>query len=379
MYHIVLSGGPCAGKTTALSLLKSNLMSFGYQVFIVPETATILIENGIRPNYFSIEEFQSNCIKMQIANENLFRDAADRYAKEHKTDKVVIIYDRSLLDNFAYIDKKFVVNTFKENGLSYDEVLKRYDIILHLQTAAIGTNAYTTANNEARTETKEEAREAERKTLAANKRHPNLHIITNKGKSFEEKIIEVLKKVYALVGIHTSPSEMERKFLIKKPTKQQLAKLNCTSVTEITQTYLRIVSNDSSSICEQRIRKRGTEKIGYSYYFAEKLEDKNSPIKRVKRERIISSKEYETFRSNTSNELYTLHKTRYCFVYENQFMELDIYPFDTRRAIVEVELNSLSDPVTLPDFLDVIKEVTDDEYYKNHNLAKQLSNVTNLL
>lgn len=37
---IVLTGGPCAGKTTALSKLEQHLLELGYFVFIVPETAT---------------------------------------------------------------------------------------------------------------------------------------------------------------------------------------------------------------------------------------------------------------------------------------------------------------------------------------------------
>ena len=37
---IVLTGGPCAGKTTALSWIKNAFTKIGYAVLIVPETAT---------------------------------------------------------------------------------------------------------------------------------------------------------------------------------------------------------------------------------------------------------------------------------------------------------------------------------------------------
>ena len=43
-HHLIESwkGGPCGGKSTALSILSQRLTSFGFQVYLVPEAATIL-------------------------------------------------------------------------------------------------------------------------------------------------------------------------------------------------------------------------------------------------------------------------------------------------------------------------------------------------
>ena len=46
---IVLTGGPCAGKTTALTWINNYFSSRGYTVLFVPETATELISNGVAP------------------------------------------------------------------------------------------------------------------------------------------------------------------------------------------------------------------------------------------------------------------------------------------------------------------------------------------
>ena len=46
---IVITGGPCAGKTTALSWIANDLPQKGYRVVFVPETATELIGGGITP------------------------------------------------------------------------------------------------------------------------------------------------------------------------------------------------------------------------------------------------------------------------------------------------------------------------------------------
>ena len=51
----MITGGPCAGKTTALSRIQRDLAHLGYTVLIVPETATALISagwlHGIREGY----------------------------------------------------------------------------------------------------------------------------------------------------------------------------------------------------------------------------------------------------------------------------------------------------------------------------------------
>lgn len=46
---IVLTGGPCAGKTSALTKVEEELTEKGYKVFIVSESATELIRGGIKP------------------------------------------------------------------------------------------------------------------------------------------------------------------------------------------------------------------------------------------------------------------------------------------------------------------------------------------
>lgn len=43
---LVLTGGPCAGKTTALARLATYLRHRGFRVFTVPEAATMLFTNG---------------------------------------------------------------------------------------------------------------------------------------------------------------------------------------------------------------------------------------------------------------------------------------------------------------------------------------------
>ena len=65
-----------------------------------------------------------------------------------------------------------------------------------------------------------------------------------------------------------------------------------------------------------------------------------------------------------------IRKTRYCLTYHNQYFEIDIYPFWSDRAIVEIELSDENAPVEFPEQIKVIQEVTNDDSYKNASLAK---------
>jgi DNA replication protein DnaC len=50
IHKICLTGGPCAGKTTALTHLQHVLTKKGIRVFSVPEAATLLMKGGAMIN-----------------------------------------------------------------------------------------------------------------------------------------------------------------------------------------------------------------------------------------------------------------------------------------------------------------------------------------
>ena len=64
-----------------------------------------------------------------------------------------------------------------------------------------------------------------------------------------------------------------------------------------------------------------------------------------------------------------IRKDRYCLTYENQYFEIDVYPFWQDKAIAEIELSDENTPIVFPDYIKIIREVTDDPAYKNANLA----------
>ena len=132
---IVLTGGPCAGKTTALNWINNYFRDRGYTVLFVPETATELIPNGVAPwtcksNY----DYQVAQVQLQKTKEEIF----ERVAKGMNTEKILIVCDRGMLDNKAYMKPGEFKKLLKE--FNTNEVTERdsYDAIFHLATAAKG-------------------------------------------------------------------------------------------------------------------------------------------------------------------------------------------------------------------------------------------------
>ena len=126
---IVLTGGPCAGKTTALSWINNYFTKRGYRVLTVPETATELISNGISPKTCkSNYDYQIEHIKLQKYKEQIFFETA----KKMDIEKVLIVCDRGVLDNKAYIKDTEFKRILKELNTNEIKEKDSYDAIFHL-------------------------------------------------------------------------------------------------------------------------------------------------------------------------------------------------------------------------------------------------------
>ena len=355
---IVITGGPCAGKSTAMSWIQNAFTQMGYKVLFVPETATELITGGVAPwTCGSNLDFQICQIQLQMEKERIFEQAA----KTMDCEKVLIVCDRGVLDNKAYMnDMEFsqVLNLLKQNEV---ELRDQYDAVFHLVTAAKGAEEfYTTANNTARTESVEEAAALDDKLISAWTGHPHLRVINNSS-DFENKMKRLIAEISGFLG-EPEPLEIERKFLIEYPDIKWLESIpNCQRI-EIIQTYLESKNGD-----ELRVRQRGMDG---NYIYFQTTKRKVDEVKRVEIEKRLSKDEYLTCLMSADPAKRPIRKTRYCLTYENQYFEIDVYPFWDDKAIVEIELNDENAEIIFPKQLHVIKEVTEDENYKNASLAK---------
>ncbi len=355
---IVITGGPCAGKTTGMSRIQNAFTQRGYTVIFIPETASELICAGVTPRTCSsVAEFQKSLLKLQIEKEKTFEYAAGTI----DTDKILIVCDRGALDGKAYLEEDDFAAALKFVGTNEIELRDNYDAVFHLVTAAKGAeNFYTTENNNARTETIEQASALDDKLISAWTGHPHLRIIDNEY-GFDGKMKRLISEIATFLG-EPEPYEIERKFLIEYPDLKKLESLpNCEKV-EIIQTYLKSDTDE-----EVRIRQRGSKG---NYIYFETRKKAISGLKRVEVERRLTKDEYLELLMNADSNKRPIRKDRYCLADGNQYFEIDVYPFWTDKAIVEIELSDPDEEIRFPKILKVIKEVTDDIEYKNSSLAK---------
>lgn len=160
------------------------------------------------------------------------------------------------------------------------------------------------------------------------------------------------------------PLEIERKFLIVYPDTVLLDRLSGGNRSEISQTYL--VSEAGTS---ERVRARTRD--GVTVY-THNTKIKLSHMKRIELEDEVSAEEYRELLTRADPKCRTIEKVRYCVPHGDFVFEIDIFPFWTDKAFMEVEMPSEETQVDLPDFVTIIREVTEDNRYTNHSLAKEI-------
>lgn len=356
---IVLTGGPAGGKTTLTSRLVKELSSIGYRVFIVPEAATELISQfGIKPfgNCLTMFEFQYFVVSSQLHKEKLAREAAELVPE----DKILIICDRGVLDDKAYVSQKEFNQVIARFNVTEKELLESYDAVIHLVSSSKGAEFAYNYDNAARYETLEQAREKEDATLLCWRNHKHRAVIGN-SYNFENKIRKAMNEVFTILG-EIPPAQCERKFLIEFADDSVLSAYEPVEQ-NITQTYLK----ERNKGTERRARKVVSDNsISYSYIEKRPV----SQIERIENERLLSQKEYIRMTEDVDPAYGSISKRRYCFRYNDRYFTIDSYPVSADLAIMDVQLNDKDEEPVLPPEIRVIKEVTGDPNYQGNMISK---------
>ena len=359
---IALTGGPCGGKTEAIKFLKTELETLGVDVYVLEETATHLFNSGLSPDKDGSFEFHSRLFEEQYSNEKELYKLAEKSGK----DISVILCDRGLLDNRAYVTEDEFKRYSAKFGLNENKIRCMYDGVFHLVTAANGAEKYYNLNNSVRTETPKQARELDNRILSVWAGAPHLRIIDN-STDFTGKLKRLLSEVKAVIEI-PKPLEIERKFLIEYPDIDLLNSISTCRRVPIEQAYL-----ETPGEGRFRIRRRGSrEEAVYIKTVKRKIND----LSHIEIENYISEKEYKSYLAQKEYVHGIIRKDRYCIALNSTYYELDIYPFFIDRATLEIELLTENQQYVLPDFVKVIREVSFEKEYKNKYLAVKYSGKT---
>lgn len=365
----VVTGGPCGGKSTGLAILRQKLAQYGVSVLVVPELATQLFTNGFEParalsSPAVARAFQREMLRAQLAMEDRWMGFARAYPSERK----VLVCDRGALDPAAYMPAGAFDSILHEEGLSLLDVRDaRYAAVFHLVTAADGAEAYYNLDNAARTETPQQARDLDARTLAAWTGHPHLEVLPNRAPSdhgagtqlrFDEKMERLLQSACRILGLPV-PQLLQRKFRVLGVGQLPAS----TASVALTQTYLQPIRPG----IERRLRRitpiGSGAAPGTLLVYTEKRELR--PGVRIPTERILTRGEYETMLREADPARQPLRKTRHAFTWEGQYFRIDEFHQPEHERLLEIEVTEARPDVAIPPFVHVGDNVTDQPEYLN--------------
>lgn len=214
IYKIVLTGGPCSGKTKTINELKERLAKLGYYVILVSETATELIRSNILPkdDYEHTLMFQDIILNLQLLKEQ----KEEQYANFIKTDMpIIILYDRAILDNRAYLSSSDDFDNLLNNySLSEIKLVDKYDLVIDLiSLSSLRKDLYV--NDDVRKEDVNLAATLDRKTAEAWMLSDNMKIIKPTD-TIEEKINYVYDIIINYIKKNNSKKENNSKIDLRK-------------------------------------------------------------------------------------------------------------------------------------------------------------------
>ena len=357
--RIVLTGGPCAGKTTALVRIVEYFSNLGFKVFTVPEVPTMYSQGGwsyLTPNPDLYYEGELAILQTQLALEDSFTRLAEVCTKP-----TFIVCDRGTMDISAYIAPEMWKDITGKCGTSSNDLRKRYDAVLHLVSAADGAEQYyTLATNSARYEQANEeglqlARDLDKKVNRAWTGHPHLRVINNHD-DFDTKLNRVIMEIGNVLGLPQTVKE-ERVYIV-----ELTGELPECVESEITQTYL-VADPD----CEVRLRRRNWDGEVVNVH---KTKKRISATEVLETERQVSNALYESLLQQADPYRATIRKTRRSFIWKGQYFEIDTFhaPLDN-LAMLQTKGVEVGEQVNMPPFIRVIEDVTGNPEYYNYNIA----------
>ncbi len=181
-------------------------------------------------------------------------------------------------------------------------------------------------------------------------------------KKEKNKMLEAL--VQKINYYKTSNVEIEKKFLIKPIPVEFLKKTSNCCMVEIEQAYLKGHGGENC-----RIRKR-CFKDSTQYYLTTKKQI--STVKREENEEEISKDVYSNLINKKAEDTEIIRKKRYCIMENYTYFEIDVFPFMESYMLLEVELDNEMDNFTLPSYIEVVKDVTENRDFTNFFMAKKI-------
>jgi len=161
--RIVLTGGPGAGKTATLELIRRA--SFCDHVHILPEAAGIIFGGGF-PR-------RADVLGRKAAQRAIFHVQRELEEAAAVANAAIVLCDRGTVDGAAYWPGPD--DYFDAVHTTLEDELERYDAVIHLRTPAVGSGY--NHQNPLRTESAVEAAQVDLRILQIWRTHPRRFVI----------------------------------------------------------------------------------------------------------------------------------------------------------------------------------------------------------
>eukprot|EP00466_Bigelowiella_natans_P019794 jgi/Bigna1/75828/fgenesh1_pg.37_\ len=257
VWRLVLTGGPCAGTkfgvncffatpATLVVCFHQQMPHLSWQTY---GNIAIDVTSCIRPQYFvaTVSEaatfLHNNGVSFYPKSPDMFQNYCQEMAVRENI-QAVMLFDRGIQDGRSYYDEKGWQTVLGKIGFptDIDMIMKRYDAVFHLVTAADGAQKFYTKTGEdgkqVRHEEPDQAKDLDRKLQKAWSSHPKHYVFKNNG-TFEDKLEKMISQMCKLLGVpHTK--KKPRKFLLKSmPRSFPAVGLDNMSTATFTKTYIK--------------------------------------------------------------------------------------------------------------------------------------------
>lgn len=160
--RVVLTGGPGAGKTAVLELVRQH---FCEHVHVLPESAGIVFGGGFpRADSGNV---------LRAAQRAIFYVQRELEAAAEPLNPAIVLCDRGTADGAAYWPGPD--DLWSAVGTSLDDQLRRYDAVIHLRTP--GKQSGYNHQNRLRIESAAQASSVDQRLLDVWARHPRRFIV----------------------------------------------------------------------------------------------------------------------------------------------------------------------------------------------------------
>jgi len=367
LFKICVTGGPCSGRTTAISRLKERFAD-DFVVYTVPDVIAMAQSAGCEPTtealHLPLARIARKKIQLQMDLESFYENIAVSNPKN-----VVIITNGGVCDHFIGLteaDKKEILEQFgwNQSYLSHE----RYNLVLHLVTAAAGAEEFFVGLDGApRKESVEEARALDQQVMAQWDSHPCLVVIDNSSVGFNGKINKAIEKVSQFFGLKS----------MIEPKKYLLKDLDVSAVASTFKAHLStekidyLVTDNADTVEWVVERVLAEDKFPVFTVITRWISPDDA--KKVEKRRIIGERAYRNMLKMKNPEFHTVNKTILSFIVNAKNHTVHTFSAES-LAIGEKKITWLRSEASkecIPEALrsDIVKDITDDPAFFTFKLA----------